>query len=268
VNSKRLLSILVALATTLVFMPIASAAAPLGGVRPHALSTDHRTTPLGIDDPVPAFGWELRSSQRAESQSAYRILVASSPGLLATGVGDLWDTGKVSSSESLQVSYEGTPLQSRQRYHWKVMAWDASGDAGGWSAPTWFEIGLLNQSDWSADWISHDTDIPSATSNSQQNYPAALQAGHTLGQSVTTDRPFDRIGGSFPTWNTDDSDFTLTLRRGAGIRGRRARGGRPDHPVVPNGRRQGRADLPDAQGVHPRQAGQVRPALLHGPRHL
>ena len=214
-NSKRLLSILVALATTLVLLPVASAVAqPAGDVHPHALSADHRTRPLGIDDRAPSFGWELRSRKRAEAQTAYRILVASSPAMLASGVGDVWDTGKVSSSESLQVSYEGAPLQSRRRYHWKVVAWDASGDAGTWSAPTWFETGLLNQSDWSADWISHETMLPSATSNSQQNYPAALAVGHTLGQSVTTDRPFDRIGGSFPTWGTDDSDFTLTLRRG------------------------------------------------------
>ena len=122
-NSKRLLSILVALTTTLVFLPGASAAATRGGdVQPHALTADHKARPIGIDDRAPSFGWQLRSHKRAEGQSAYRILVASSPAILASGVGDLWDTGKVSSSESLQVAYEGAPLQSRQRYHWKVMA--------------------------------------------------------------------------------------------------------------------------------------------------
>ncbi|HET6627015.1 MAG TPA: glycoside hydrolase family 78 protein [Nocardioidaceae bacterium] len=214
-NSKRLLGILVALATTLIFLPAMPAtAASTGQVQPHALSTDHRTKPLGIDDRNPSFGWQLRSHERAESQTAYRVLVASTPEVLAAGVGDLWDSGKVTSSGSLQVPYAGTPLQSRTRYHWKVMAWDASGDAGRWSAPSWFETGLMDQSDWSADWISHDTDLPLATSNAQQNYPAALATGHTLGQSVTTDRPFNRIGGSFPTWSTADSDFTLTVRRG------------------------------------------------------
>ncbi|MGH1565114.1 family 78 glycoside hydrolase catalytic domain [Mumia sp. DW29H23] len=183
-------------------------------MRAFALSTDHATSPLGIGDRTPSFGWKLRSSQRAQSQSAYRILVASSAARLARGDADVWDSGKVESAESLQVRYQGPALTSRQRYHWKVMVWDASGGAGRWSAPTWFETGLLEQDDWSADWIAHDTDLPLPTANAQQNTPASLRSEHTLGQSVTTDRPFDRIGGSFPTWNTRDSDFTLTLRRG------------------------------------------------------
>lgn len=212
-NSKRQLCILVTVATILLLPVVPVSAAPSGTVRPHELTTDHRTTPLGIGDTDPSFGWKLRSARRGDAQTAYRILVASSPQLLAAGEGDVWDSGKVSSPESLQVPYEGEPLRSRQRYHWKVMAWDASGDAGRWSAPTWFETGLLEQGEWSAEWIAHETTLPAATSNTQQNHPAALEAGHTLGQTVTTDRPFDRIGGSFPTWNTDDSDFTLTLRR-------------------------------------------------------
>ena len=213
--SSRLFKLAVALTVTTFLLPFAPAqASPPGEVRPHALSTDHQTRPLGVGERLPAFGWQLTSRERAQAQSAYRVLVASSPSLLARGKGDVWDSGKVASAESRQVPYGGPRLESRTRYYWKVMAWDVTGHAGRWSAPTWFETGLLEASDWSAEWIAHDTDLPLPTSNSQQNSPAALRAGTTLGQSVTTDRPFDRIGGSFPTWGTSDSDFTLTLRRG------------------------------------------------------
>ncbi|KAA1418114.1 Bacterial alpha-L-rhamnosidase [Mumia zhuanghuii] len=209
-----MLSIVVALATALILPFSPADAAPPGEVQPHSLSADHKTRPLGVGEHLPALGWQLASHERAQSQTAYRVLVASSPAVLARGEADIWDSGKVASSESRQVSYGGPPLESRTRYHWKVMAWDATGHAGRWSAPSWFETGLLEASDWSADWIAHDTDLPLPTSNSQQNSPASLRTGHTLGQSVTTDRPFDKIGGSAPTWGTPDSDFTLTLRRG------------------------------------------------------
>ncbi|MFD1827203.1 family 78 glycoside hydrolase catalytic domain [Mumia zhuanghuii] len=213
--NTRLFKLAVALTTATFLLPLAPAqASPPGEVRPHALATDHQTRPLGVGERLPAFGWQLTAHERAQSQSAYRVLVASSPALLARGKGDVWDSGKVDSSESQQVPYGGPQLESRTRYHWKVMAWDVTGHAGRWSSPTWFETGLLDASDWSAQWIAHDTDLPLPTSNSQQNSPAALRTGKTLGQSVTTDRPFDRIGGSFPTWGTSDSDFTLTLRRG------------------------------------------------------
>lgn len=213
-TTRRIISILAILLLSLTLLPGGAAAAPPGAVRPEALTTDHRTTPLGIDEETPSFGWQLRSNRRGEEQTAYRVLVATSPEQLRRDQGDVWDSGKVQSSASLQVAYEGPQLESRTRYYWKVMAWDASGDAGRWSEPSWFETGLLEDSEWTADWISHETELPAATSNTQQNTPAALESGHTLGQSVTTDRPFDRIGGSFPTWNTDDSDFTLTLKRG------------------------------------------------------
>lgn len=40
-----------------------------------------------------------------------------------------------------------------------------------------------------------------------------LTSGRTLGQSFRADQPFNRVGGSFPTWNTATSGLTLTLRR-------------------------------------------------------
>ncbi|MDN5854441.1 MAG: hypothetical protein L0K86_16640, partial [Actinomycetia bacterium] len=149
----RRLGIFVTLALTLTFVlaPSSSAAAAPGGdVRTYALTSDHKTKPLGIDDRTPSFGWKIRSNERSQAQSAYRVLVASSRSALAHDDGDMWDSGKVESSESLQVTYEGDPLVSRHRYYWKVMVWDASGDAAGWSAPTWFETGLLDADDWSA----------------------------------------------------------------------------------------------------------------------
>ncbi|MGO8749616.1 MAG: hypothetical protein ACLQNE_26980 [Thermoguttaceae bacterium] len=50
--------------------------------------------------------------------------------------------------------------------------------------------------------------------NSQQNTPAELAAGHTLGQSFTVGQPVESVGGRFPTWATRGSAMTLTLFAG------------------------------------------------------
>jgi hypothetical protein len=48
----------------------------------------------------------------------------------------------------------------------------------------------------------------------QQNTPAELLGGHTLGQSFTIDRPILAVSGRFPTWNQSTSSVTVTLRSG------------------------------------------------------
>jgi hypothetical protein len=42
---------------------------------------------------------------------------------------------------------------------------------------------------------------------------AELTPDHTLGQSFTSDKPFDSAGGCFPTWRTTGSAMTLSLHR-------------------------------------------------------
>ncbi len=43
---------------------------------------------------------------------------------------------------------------------------------------------------------------------------AELQAGHTLGQAFTATKPFDAVGGCFPTWRSTGAVIRLTLFRG------------------------------------------------------
>ncbi len=61
-------------------------------------------------------------------QTAYQVLVASTPEKLAADEGDLWDSGQVASDQSTQVVYAGKPLRSRMRCCWKVRLWDAGGE--------------------------------------------------------------------------------------------------------------------------------------------
>ena len=124
------------------------------GVSLQNLRVEYRENPLGIDARTPRLSWQLQSSARGEMQTAYRVLVASSADLLARGEGDLWDSGKVDSDQSIQVSYAGKPLAARQGCFWKVQTWDQDEKATTWSPGASWEIGLPEMSDWSdANWI-------------------------------------------------------------------------------------------------------------------
>ncbi|WP_228714451.1 alpha-L-rhamnosidase [Posidoniimonas corsicana] len=115
-------------------------------------------TPSGVDRAAPQLSWIVESPQPNQSQSAYRILVATREEKLAADDGDLWDSGKVSSAETYAIQYKGKPLQSHQQCHWKVMAWDATGQPGEWSDASEWTVGLLNQEDWQGEWIGYDKD--------------------------------------------------------------------------------------------------------------
>ncbi len=101
------------------------------------------STPLGIDTAQPRLGWRLASDTRADAQTAYQILVASTADLLSVDTGDLWDSGRVESSASQFIPYAGKPLASSQQVFWKVRAFDASGQSSLYSEPASWTMGIL-----------------------------------------------------------------------------------------------------------------------------
>jgi alpha-L-rhamnosidase len=138
-----------------VSLPALASAATL---EPGRLRCEMLEDPLGIDTAKPRLSWALSSGERAQSQTAYQILVASTSQTLAQDVGDLWDSGKVTSNETLHIAYQGKPLASRQRAHWKVRSWNQTDAPSPWSKPAIFEIGLLTPDDWQARWIGQNQD--------------------------------------------------------------------------------------------------------------
>lgn len=121
-------------------------------------TTEYAINPLGLDERRPRLAWTLASDESGQKQTAYRVLVATSPEALARNRADIWDSGRVPSPESAHVVYGGPELKSRTRYWWKVRVWDARSAASGWSAPVWFETGLMEARDWGAQWIGAPPD--------------------------------------------------------------------------------------------------------------
>jgi alpha-L-rhamnosidase len=120
---------------------------------PVRLRVEQRANPLGMDERKPVFSWQSDATERDWKQSAYRILVASSAASLAKGNADVWDSGRVESSESVNVVYGGAELKSRQRYFWTVEVWDGRGKMERAATGAWWEMGLLRPEDWQAEWI-------------------------------------------------------------------------------------------------------------------
>src|SRR5262245_41865709 len=94
-----------------------------GDCFPVRLKCEYVENPVGIDAAKPRFSWEVESHRRGERQTAYQILVASSREKLDKNQADKWDSGKIASSDSVNIAYEGTPLKSRETCYWKVRLW-------------------------------------------------------------------------------------------------------------------------------------------------
>lgn len=124
---------------------------PLG--HPENLRCEYVKNPLGIDVLKPRLSWIVNDSRRGALQTGYQILVASSKEILKNDIGDLWDSDKIESDQSIHVVYEDSALESRKRYYWKVRTWDKVGQLSPYSEIAWWEMGLLNQNDWKAQWI-------------------------------------------------------------------------------------------------------------------
>jgi alpha-L-rhamnosidase len=122
------------------------------GTKVTTLRCEYAENPIGIDSSQPRLSWILESSQRAQRQAAYQVLVATSAKKLKPGEADLWDSGRITSDQSIQLPYAGKPLTSRERCFWKVRVWTEDGKTAE-SAPASWEMGLLQPGDWRAQWI-------------------------------------------------------------------------------------------------------------------
>ena len=129
---------------------------PGGKLSVNSLTCEYMSEPNSIDVAAPRLSWidsPTSPSVKGECQSAYRILVASSKELLAKDNGDLWDSGKVLSSDSYLVTYGGKELADGQSCHWKVKVWDSSDCESAWSEPALWTMGMMDPSGWKAAWI-------------------------------------------------------------------------------------------------------------------
>ncbi len=162
----------VALLMTLVAgSPSVSAAAKAPAPSVAHLRCEYKVDPIGIDSLKPRLSWRLESEARGVIQTAYRIQVSRDVAKWGSK-SVVWDTDKVASDRSIHVPYEGPALESGRRYYWRVQVWDGSDRSSKWSAPGFWEMGLLLPEDWKAAWIT-----PSGEEDTSKSQPAPLLRG-------------------------------------------------------------------------------------------
>ncbi|HEY6505360.1 MAG TPA: family 78 glycoside hydrolase catalytic domain [Chitinophagaceae bacterium] len=115
--------------------------------------------PLGIDVKDPRLSWQIESNQRNVQQTAYHIIVSSTKEKAANNEGDLWNSGKVNSSQSIHVVYKGKKPASREQFFWKVKVFTNKGESA-WSEMSYWTMGLLSGNDWQGKWIGYDKASP------------------------------------------------------------------------------------------------------------
>ncbi|HUC82214.1 MAG TPA: family 78 glycoside hydrolase catalytic domain [Flavisolibacter sp.] len=149
-------------------------------LRVSKLTCENSTAPLGIETASPSLSWQLQSQKRNVFQTAYRILVADDSLQLKRNIGNVWDSKKINSDQSIQIPYKGGPLLPAKTYYWKVMVWDNGGQSSPWSSVATWQMGLQKEQDWKgARWIGYE-EIP----DSLVVVPAEHQKGPAKWQGV------------------------------------------------------------------------------------
>jgi len=149
-----------------------------GNSPPVNLRCEYLTNPVGIGTAEPRLSWQLAPKglvpgPRGYRQTAYRLIVASDETLLASDLGDLWDTGKVESGRTSQIIYPGPSLKAGQTCFWKIRIWDGTGGLSGWSSPARWSVGPLKVNDWKAKFISFHDGSPVHKSREELYLPPA-----------------------------------------------------------------------------------------------
>ncbi|MBQ0016136.1 MAG: family 78 glycoside hydrolase catalytic domain [Bacteroidales bacterium] len=120
------------------------------------LRTEQMLDPMNIQTQHPRLSWVITSEKQDVMQTAYHILVATNPELLREGKADVWDSKRVESDQSIWVPYNGVTLKSNQRLYWCVKVYTTQGESA-WSQPAQWGMGLMDDSEWQAQWIGCDT---------------------------------------------------------------------------------------------------------------
>ena len=121
---------------------------------PINLRCEYLQNPIGIDISSPRFSWILEHKERSQSQSAFQIIVSSIRNFSESVNENMWDSGKIKSSNTVNISYKGKPLKSNSIYYWWVKWWDQNDEVSPYSNIAIFGMAFLNESEWKAYWIS------------------------------------------------------------------------------------------------------------------
>ena len=136
----------------LLFAVVSAPLSLLSAVGVGDLTVERLVRPLGIEISEPRLSWIITSDKQGVVQTAYHVLVATSPDGLVPGKADVWDSGRVESSESILIPYAGRQLTPNRRYYWRVKVCTNRGDSD-WSDVAEWGTGPMGEVGWRGRWI-------------------------------------------------------------------------------------------------------------------
>lgn len=117
-------------------------------IKIYDLRCENRRNPLGIDT-TPRLSWKNIGGQ-GTTQSAYRVTISSTLENAQNQLGDVFDSGKVQSSDFF--CNAPATYQSSTRYFWCVQLFDQNDNASV-SETAWFETALLDSALWTGRYL-------------------------------------------------------------------------------------------------------------------
>ena len=87
------------------------------GLEVRDLRCEYQKNPLGIDCQQPRLSWLLKSKERGQCQTAYQVIVSENEAQPDSHTECFWDSGKVESNQTIQVTFTGPALEPRRRYY-------------------------------------------------------------------------------------------------------------------------------------------------------
>ncbi len=124
-------------------------------LNPVNLKVEYEAEPHDLDVKKPRFSWQLSDTLRGVIQAEYKILVATNPSKLSDKKADVWNSGWVTSSQSIFIEFDGKDLESGTDYFWNVSVKNKNGDISKPSENSKFGMAFLNEEDWIANWIGY-----------------------------------------------------------------------------------------------------------------
>ncbi|MGD9931389.1 MAG: family 78 glycoside hydrolase catalytic domain [Mangrovibacterium sp.] len=124
------------------------------------LLVENKVNPVGISEMYPRLSWQLQSSKRNITQSAFEIRVSDDLNSLLKGTELIFHTGKIPSDQSVYVQFTGSTLKPGRKYYWQVRAWDQNDRMSRWSEPAFWVMGIMGPENWTAKWIESSVREP------------------------------------------------------------------------------------------------------------
>ncbi len=121
------------------------------------LKCEYKKNPVGIEAINPRLTWQVITSELSGSQKAYQLFAGTDSMEVIKETGNIWNSGKITSAQSLNILFQGETLESGKKYFWKVKVWDENNRVSPWSEIATWEMGLLSKSNWDgAQWIAFE----------------------------------------------------------------------------------------------------------------